>query len=113
MNRWSEELMQLTSEIGLFLEDCAERSGSWDHDEESFFSVPEMGYADALLKWRADGKNPNSFFSTNSALLLQFKDQLEEKYGLPILTTEAGARREAELRLKMQVFRKNTTSFLN
>lgn len=109
----SKELYQLTSEIAMFLEDLAEDADLEDLDDESVKSLPEMSYADAILNWRQDQMNAYSFFSTDSKLLLKFKDQLTEKYGLPILSKEEGQIREIELRKEMEVRRMKTKTFLN
>lgn len=105
----SVELCMLTSEIAQYIEDMLDGK----EDPESFDALPEMGYADALLHWRKDGKNADSFFSTDSKLLLRFRSELERQYGLPILTEEEGLEREKKLRREMDVYRMTTKHFLN
>lgn len=110
MKEMTKELVQLTAEVAMYIEDLIDGEGM---SNESFDSMPEMSYADALISWRKDGKNANSWFSTDSALLLKYAHELEERFELPILSREEGMKRERELRYIMPVHRMTTKTFLN
>ena len=116
MKEMTRELVRLTSEVAMFLEELFLEDpvmGSDEILEGSGESMPEMSYADALISWRKDGKNINSWFSTDSSLLLKYARELEERFGLLVLSHEDGIKRERELRHRMAVRRMTTRTFLN
>lgn len=116
MKEMTKELVRLTAEVAMFLEDLFLKdpvAGSNEILEGSGDSLPEMSYADALIAWHKDGKNTNSWFSTDSSYLLKYAHQLEKRFGLPVLSREDGMKRERETRLRMSVRRMTTKTFLN
>lgn len=51
-------------------------------------------YAEALLRWEADKRNPMSFFSTADEFMLQYRVEISKMFGLEIVTHEEAARRK-------------------
>jgi hypothetical protein len=75
----------LAAEISAYLWDTAKA-----HREINPPSIPwsEFPYAEAILRWEATGRPPRSRFVTTDSYFLAFRNFLEAKYGLRIITEE-------------------------
>jgi hypothetical protein len=88
-----------------------------DHEDKERLHFDELmvmdmhSYAAALAHWEGDGFNPRSFMSTDSALLLKYRDRLQEKFGMPIMTEEEG--REYERMAGTPMYHKDVSNFKN
>lgn len=104
-----KESMVKMEEVETFLdgliEDYQERGQL--HLDEDCVNVT-YGYASAIVNWEKDGRNPGSWFSTDNELFLKYKEQLQEKFKLPIMTREEGERHEEEMKKIMSIYRHKT-----
>lgn len=73
-------------------EDMAESLAAADEEEI------DLQYAETLVRWIRAGCNPLESFVTNNSLFLHFRQSIQERFGLEILTSEEATRRAEELR---------------
>lgn len=72
----------------------------------------DAAYGKALLHWRSQGCPKSSFFSyaegqTLCPALMEFRKELTEKFGLPILTVEEAKARKPTASMKVTDWGKN------
>ena len=56
----------------------------------------DFQYAEAVFRWRSDGK-PTAYFSTASPILLALRKELEKEFGLEIVDPKTGKKRETAM----------------
>lgn len=104
-----KESLEKMEEVETFLDDLIEdyQECGQLHFDEDCVSVM-YGYAAALINWEKDGNNPGSWFSTDNELFLKYREQLQEKFRLPIMTREDGEAHEEEMKKLLTVYRHKT-----
>jgi len=93
----NNKLADKAIEVSRFLQELAMK-----HPERYFnagIPVSDFAYAEALIKWEDDGRNPNSFFSTvyEDAFFIIFAKEISAHFGLDILCKEDAELREQSM----------------
>jgi hypothetical protein len=63
----------------------------------------DFAYGKALEHWEDNGSDPEDFFSTEDSWLLVFSEELEEKFGLEIISHEAALARHRVSKMDYKV----------
>jgi hypothetical protein len=89
-----EAVIVVASQVSRFMmalsEDQNERCVHLAIPEDDFI------YAEALLMWEGRNRNENDIFSTEDAFMLEFRKELQEEFGLPVMTREEAREKEKE-----------------
>jgi len=83
-----EAVIMVASKVCTFLEKMDREHR--DRCERANVDMPEDDfiYGEALLLWETHGRREGDIFSTDDAFMLEFKKELTEEFGLPVMTRE-------------------------
>lgn len=93
-----EKIMGKASEITKFLMECVKK-----HPDRVSQAYPsdDFGYAKKILCWHFDGKPVLPFFATDDQLMLAFSEELEEEFGLKVVSNSEGEKRDKDIELRV------------
>lgn len=96
MNPRFKQIAAKANEVGMFIWDLLAEDQDRDMPDDGAMENWDFAYGEALLDAETDGAQIR-YMSTDSPVLLEFRKELQEKFGLEILTYEEGIKRDNEM----------------